>query len=244
MLNMSDTYLEGILVNHKCKNAIILENHRWFELIHKKYGKKCQRIKYDSLDHELLLINDTLISIGQGASIVAALAERFRVSGAKKIVRIATTGSLQENVKIGTVVIPFACIRDEGTSYHYLPKEVPCVASIDLVNSLNILLTKNKISTKIGISWTTDGRWKETTEKINSYKKLQCLSVDMETAGLYSVGMDRNILVASLNIVTDAPHKDNLEYKGSLTTNVWDNTTILFTKIFDIVLEGFENEKI
>lgn len=241
-----DRTIEGILVEHTCTNAIILENHRWFELLEKHLkGRKVERIKYWYLDHELLLVDDTLISIAQGASIVASLAERFRVSGAKKIIRIATTGSLQKDIDVGSIIVPSSCIRDDGTSYHYLPENVPCISDINLLNTICNYLKINNFKYLSGLTWTTDGRWKETVEKIEKYKSLNCLSVDMETAGLYSFGMDRKIPVISLNIVTDKPHEDSSEYKGFVQKDLWDNKiTPLFLELMTKILDGLKNEKI
>jgi purine-nucleoside phosphorylase len=238
--------IEGILVEHTCNNAIILENHRWFELLIKHLkNKNVERIKYWCLDHDLLLVNDTLISVAQGASIVASLAERFRVSGAKKIIRIATTGALQENINIGSIIVPSSCIRDEGTSYHYIPENVPCIADINFLNTICNYLKNRNFKYTSGLTWTTDGRWKETSEKINLYKSLNCLSIDMETSGLYSFGMSRNLPVVSLNIVTDKPHEDNSEYKGVVQKDLWDKKiTPLFLELITKILYGLKNEEI
>lgn len=245
-LNNESKVVEGILIEHFCDNAIILENHRWFELLYETLkNQNVKRIKYWYLDHELLLINNTLVSVAQGASIVASLAERFRVSGAKKILRIATTGSLQDSINVGSIVVPSSCIRDEGTSSHYLPKNVPCIADTDFLNNICVFLKNNNFNYISGLTWTTDGRWKETSEKINSYKLLNCLSVDMETAGLYSFGMSRNLPVVSLNIVTDTPHKESSEYKGEVKKDLWDNKiTPLFLDLINRILIGFKDEKI
>lgn len=241
-----DRVIEGILVEHTCNSAIILENHRWFELLKKHLkNKNIKIIKYWCLDHELLLVADTLISIAQGASIVASLAERFRVSGAKKIIRIATTGALQENIDIGSIIVPSSCIREEGTSYHYIPENVPCIADTRFLNIICDHLKKNNFNYLSGLTWTTDGRWKETSEKINKYKSLNCLSIDMETSGLYSFGMSRNLPVISLNIVTDKPHKDNSEYKGVVQKDLWDKKiTPLFLELITKILDGLKNEEI
>ncbi len=236
-----DTYLEGIIVNHRCNAAVILENHRWFEEISRKLLRlEPQRINYWSFDHDLFLISNVLVSVAQGASVVAALAERFRISGAKKIVRIATTGSLQSELVVGDIVIPYSCIRDEGTSPHYLPPGVPAVASVDFADFCAARLEHRSFRVKRGMVWPTDGRWKETDQKIAEFKRLGCLAVDMETAALFAFGMDRNIPVISFNIVKDSPHEDcgkSFDFRGVAVRQVWFETIMpLFLRLFETVL--------
>jgi hypothetical protein len=90
--------------------------------------------------------------------------------------------------------------------------------------------------------WTTDGRWKETDLKINKFKGLGCLAVDMETAALYAFGMDRKIPVLSLNIVMDRPYEDcgtSSDHRGVSNKRVWCDTVMpLFLRLFRTVIRN------
>jgi uridine phosphorylase len=58
---------------------------------------------------------------GIGAPFAAAILEELIALGCCKFVACGSGGVLKPELKRGTVVIPSSAVRDEGTSYHYLP---------------------------------------------------------------------------------------------------------------------------
>lgn len=56
-----------------------------------------------------------------GASACVAILEDLIAFGMKKLVLFGTCGVLDEDIKETSIIVPHTAIRDEGTSYHYLP---------------------------------------------------------------------------------------------------------------------------
>lgn len=75
-------------------------------------------------------IDVATISSGMGCpSLEIILHELFQL-GAKRFLRVGTAGSLQPNeVKLGDMVHVLGSVRDENTTTHYAPIEVPAIAS-------------------------------------------------------------------------------------------------------------------
>jgi hypothetical protein len=61
-----------------------------------------------------------------GAHITAILVEELFIFSINKILAIGTAGSLQEEMRLGSIIVCSKAIRDGGTSYHYLPHEKVC----------------------------------------------------------------------------------------------------------------------
>ena len=82
--------------------------------------------KMDPKDIDIFVANTPLgdISVvfpGIGAPIASAILEELIALGCRKFVACGSGGVLKSELKRGTVVIPSYAVRDEGTSYHYLP---------------------------------------------------------------------------------------------------------------------------
>ena len=58
---------------------------------------------------------------GVGAPLAAGLLEEVIASGCKKFIACGGAGVLDREIAVGHLIVPTAAIRDEGTSYHYLP---------------------------------------------------------------------------------------------------------------------------
>lgn len=58
---------------------------------------------------------------GVGAPLAAGFLEEAIVMGARKVVACGGCGTLTSDVRPGDIVVPTSAVRDEGTSFHYLP---------------------------------------------------------------------------------------------------------------------------
>lgn len=68
------------------------------------------------------------ISSGMGPSSVEIVVHELLLAGARRIVRVGSSGSLNAAVPPGSVVIATSAVRDESTSDRWVPKDVPAVA--------------------------------------------------------------------------------------------------------------------
>lgn len=56
--------------------------------------------------------------------------------GSDTFIRVGTTGTIQEDVKLGDIIINDACVRLDGTSDHYVMKEFPAAADYRVTAAL------------------------------------------------------------------------------------------------------------
>ena len=68
-------------------------------------------------------------STGMGGPSVAICLEELARMGITQVIRVGTTGTIQERINPGEVIINKASVRLDGTSHHYAPASFPAVAS-------------------------------------------------------------------------------------------------------------------
>lgn len=107
-------------------------------------------------------------STGMGGPSVAIAVEELARIGLKKFIRVGTTGSIQDNIELGELVINKAAVRLEGTSSHYAPIEFPAVASLDITNALVTAAKGAIVPYHVGISISSDTFWPG-QERYDSY---------------------------------------------------------------------------
>ncbi len=187
-------------------------------------------------DWYLLEINGIKIAfaVSQGASMAVDLTERYIASGIKKVVRIGTIGSLNDSLRLGEYIIPYASIKDEGTSDFYLEPKSPAIANIELTQQISNILRQSGNVVHNGIVWSTDGRWKETDSAIARRISDGAIGTDMESSALFAFGIDRKTPVASISVLSDEIHNSEGDYKGLSDKEIW------FNKVLPKMSEAFE----
>jgi len=145
-----------------------------------------------------------LTSFGGGSPMVMELAEELAAMGAKKMILLTWGGILQMNVKAGDIVVCNRAIRDEGASHHYLPPAKYVGADEALVNELVAAIRTRGAQCIVGTTWTTDAPYRETREEVIQYQAEGVKTVEMESAGLFTVGQVRAVQTASVVIGMDS----------------------------------------
>ena len=56
-----------------------------------------------------------------GAPLAVGILEELIALGCRKFIACGGAGVLNQAIALGNLVIPASAVRDEGTSYHYLP---------------------------------------------------------------------------------------------------------------------------
>ena len=83
-----------------------------------------------TLDLQGETVDVATVATGMGCPSVDIIVNELVRLGARRLLRVGTAGSLQpDRITVGSVVIASAAVRDEGTSRHYMPPEIPAVAS-------------------------------------------------------------------------------------------------------------------
>lgn len=128
-----------------------------------------------------------------GAPACVAGFEEIIAMGAKKFVLFGSCGVLDDHKVKDNIIIPVSAVRDEGTSYHYLPPSPEIEADPHSVQTLEKVLTDCGYSCIKGKTWTSDAIYRETVPAIEERKREGCLVVEMECASMLAVAKYRGI---------------------------------------------------
>lgn len=140
----------------------------------------------------------TVFHPGVGAPLAAAFLDEVIALGCSKFVACGGCGVLNSEIAVGHIVVPNAAIRDEGTSYHYLPAEREVEARAEDVAKVVWVLERHGVPYAVGKTWTTDAIYRETAEKVAFRRAEGCLTVEMEAAAFFAVAQFRNVRMAQL----------------------------------------------
>jgi uridine phosphorylase len=132
-----------------------------------------------------------LVPCAVGASYAVLIAEQLFASGCRLLISITSSGQLQELRRPPYFVLIDKALRDEGTSYHYLPPSEFSHAPPDLLARLSGALADMSVPVERGAVWTTDAPFRETEQAIGAMKTKGLLAVEMEAAALYAFAQAR-----------------------------------------------------
>jgi uridine phosphorylase len=121
-----------------------------------------------------------------GASYAVLVAEQLFVSGCKYLISVTSAGIINPPSTNKRFALITEAIRDEGTSYHYLPKEKPSIIPPTLYQKLSKQSGNEICAWFDAKSWTTDAPYRETETAISAMKKENVTCVEMEAAALYA----------------------------------------------------------
>jgi uridine phosphorylase len=94
-------------------------------------------------------------------------------------------------------------LRDEGTSYHYLPPSEYSMADASLLKVMQGAFAELSVPVERGPTWTTDAPFRETAETIATMKAKGLLAVEMEAAALYALAAARDKAILCFAHVTN-----------------------------------------
>lgn len=130
---------------------------------------------------------------GLSAPFAAGLLEEVIATGCTKFIACGGAGVLDKEIAVGHIVVPTAAVRDEGTSYHYLPPGREVAASPEAVAAIEGVLKARGIPYVVAKTWTTDAFYRETEEKVKLRRSEGCLTVEMEAAAFFAVAKFRGV---------------------------------------------------
>jgi uridine phosphorylase len=153
-----------------------------------------------------------IMSTGMGGSCVSFAVEELARLGIRSFIRVGTTGAIQKDIPLGSVIINKASVRMDGASKTYAPVEYPAVADLHLTNVLMESAKELGIPYHEGISVSTDTFWTG-QERYDSYggyvlRRLQhsreefqalgCTNYEMENASLFTICSVLGLKAASI----------------------------------------------
>ena len=121
-----------------------------------------------------------------GASFAVLVAEELFASGCQLLLSITSAGQIISMGQPPYVVLIERALRDEGTSYHYLPPSPYSYLHSSLREGLSTQWNHTQVPLYTGASWTTDAPFRETEAQIEWCREQGILAVEMEAAALYA----------------------------------------------------------
>ena len=128
-----------------------------------------------------------------------------------------------------------AAIRDEGTSYHYLPPAREVNASPQAVEAIVKTLSAHHVEHVVAKTWTTDAIYRETPARIQLRRDEGCLTVEMEAAALFAVAQFRRVTLGQILYGGDDVSGSVWDERG------WNNRTEIRERLFWLAADACLN---
>jgi len=157
-----------------------------------------------------------LVQAGVGAPLAAGWLEELIGLGGRAFVAVGGAGVLVPELAMGHVIVPTSAVRDEGTSYHYLPASREVSPTDDARAAIVATLERNGIPYVTGKTWTTDGLYRETRGKVARRAAEGCLAVEMEAAAFFAVARFRGVSFGQILYAGDDLSGDAWDERGWL----------------------------
>ena len=155
-----------------------------------------------------------------GAAAAAQLLDFLISCGCKKIIAAGSCGVLTD-LDENEFLIPIRAMRDEGTSYHYLPAARFVDLEPSAIKAIEQTFCALNIPFQKCITWTTDGFFRETRDIVEYRKSEGCATVEMECAALAACAQKRGAVFGQILYTADSlanvyAHDERDWGKGSL----------------------------
>jgi uridine phosphorylase len=154
-----------------------------------------------------------VVGCAVGAPYAVLVAEQMFASGCEVLFCITSAGQIGQRAAPPYFVLVTQALRDEGTSYHYVPASRFADADQALLTSARAALVSAGVDIIEGASWTTDAPFRETAAAIANADALGVLAVEMECAGLYAFATATHRPVLCFAHVTNTMGRSEKEFE-------------------------------
>ena len=142
---------------------------------------------------------------GMGMPSTAIYAEELIKLGAKRLIRVGTCGSFQENISIGDVIIAMAASTDSGMNDHIFDhKDFAPTATYSLVEKAAQLARDRNLRINVGNILSSDTFYNVNPDHWKKWASYGVLGVEMETSALYTIAARNKIEALTLLTVSDS----------------------------------------
>ena len=146
------------------------------------------------------------IAVGRlpaGAPAAVIALEEAIARGVRSILIVGSCGSLRPDLPIGGTVIVTEAVREEGTSYHYLPSGIAVRADPEIVGLLAQCAGSAGVEPVRGPAWTTDAPYRETLGAVARHRGRGVKVVEMEASAVFALSQVRRVRAGLLVAVSD-----------------------------------------
>lgn len=177
-----------------------------------------------------LKINGVELALSQtpvGAPACVSNLEELISFGIKKILLVGCAGCLDEKLVEYNLIVPTSAIRDEGTSYHYLPVSDEIELDKDFADEVLRALETLGVEAIEGKTWTTDAIFRETKAKVQARKAQGALTVEMECSAVAALCKFRGIKFAQILYGADSLAFEDYEPRTLIVEDVDGHNQIM-----------------
>lgn len=148
----------------------------------------------------------TATSTGMGCPSTAIAAEELARVGITSMIRVGSTGALQQGIRPGDLIVSQGSFRNDGTSDAYVPKGYPAVPDLEITLRLEeearALAADGDFNVHAGLNVTDDAFYAESPAWTTQMSELGLLNVEMESAALFVVARQRGLRAAMICAVS------------------------------------------
>lgn len=127
-----------------------------------------------------------------GGPMTVANYEEVHAMGSETLIILGNCGVLDKDIQDCGIIIPTLALRDEGTSFHYVPSSESIEVNKKYIPEFKEVLQEAGYPYVEGTTWTTDAFYRETRDKVNRRKEMGAICVEMECACLQAMCDFRN----------------------------------------------------
>lgn len=164
-----------------------------------------------------------------GAPYAVLVAEQLFVSGCQLLLSVTSAGVINPPCNDKRFALITKALRDEGTSHHYLPLDVPSQLGEGLSQKLSSSAALPDCSFFEATSWTTDAPYRETPSAIATMQALGITCVEMEAAALYAFAAAKQKPVACFAHITNSMAQTEGDFEKGEAFGSIDTLNLLST---------------
>jgi uridine phosphorylase len=206
---------DGDIVGHLTRHALARRHPGW----------ACYHTDLHVFDHE----NHAYGVVGRavGSSFAVLVAEELFASGCRFLISMTSAGQILRTQDPPYFIVIERALRDEGTSYHYLPPADYSEAEQDVAQLVHRALMAEGIAVGLGATWTTDAPFRETIQAIEAAKGAGILAVEMEAAALYAFAQARKKRVLCFAHVTNQMGRVEGDFEKGLADGAEESLQVI-----------------
>ena len=152
-----------------------------------------------------------------GAAAAAQILDWLIGYGVREVISAGSCGAL-EAFPENTFLVPYKALRDEGTSYHYAPPSRFMEINEGARAAIRDTILEHGMKYQEVITWSTDGFYRETRDKVAYRKSEGCAVVEMECSALAACAAFRDatwgIILYTADSLADVEKYDERNWGG------------------------------
>ena len=102
--------------------------------------------------------------------------------GVETAVLFGNCGVLDRDIADCSIILLTSALRDEGTSFHYVPPSEEIEVNLRYRDLFLSVLAEHGVPCTMGKTWTADAFYRETPEKVRRRREQGCVCVEMEAS--------------------------------------------------------------